>query len=913
MNRGLFCGASVLTVAFFATALASTAQAAAAAAPAAPAAAPAASEVGEVVVTAEKRSTKLERTPVAVTALTAQMRDLQGISSVQDMTDVTPGFAYNSLTNRPFMRGVGRNTDNLATDSGVASYLDGVFNGANATTILQSDSLFVDRIDVMRGPQGTLYGRNSDGGAINYVSKRPTNEFEAEGRVGIASYDKYYGEAAVSGPITDSLKFRLGGNYTSETGGYFKNLGGSAEGGSVAQGGNGTSYHAEVQLQGNIGDTFDYWAKAATSDFNVSFHTETQTAPFDDSSNGGLAPSAFYGLCALPGGASGLNCGLPGGPGGVVGNYVPGSATPTNAVGTNPAANSLRDFAAAFRSSSNMHDDVILAGTMTYHFPGVDLKYTGGYQSYVYALYFPLQGSNVGPVTTNLQSYQLQGPATATALCSSVYSTGCTGNFTVNAGQNAYGFTETDAFYSHELNLTSTTNGPVQYILGFYYYHEHFDQPIGLFDPGQTQVLHPINWTGAAAPANPLGCVYCTDQTITTESVAGFGQVDWAINDQWKLTGGLRYTDDHKWGMEQVRYIGVNFLPGVLDSFGLKYGVNTWGANTPAVDYTSLAALFPFPTTANPGAAKPTYNSTTGYEQRLLNASWSAVTGTANLAWTPDHDTMAYFRYSRGYKSGGFDSGAVITDPETQSEFVDAYELGVKKVFGRTLQINAAAFYYNYSNDQVPLGYVTPGGNIITVLYNIPTVRSYGVELETVWKPIEPLVLSLNYAYLNSTITKTGGACFENTADPRALGPDAKISGCGGPNSSGVQTQNITGNQMPEATPNKVSLNAVYTFRLEPGNLALSGSYIWKDKTYYSVFNASYDQAPSYAQVNVRATWTDAKDRYTVFVYADNLFNTLGYDTAVGAPISASPLVVYKGYGLTAPTTYGVEFQYRFR
>ena len=109
MKRGLLCGASAVAVIFFTNILASSAQAAAPAA-AEPAAAGEPSMVGEVVVTAEKRSQLLERVPVAITAFTAKMRDLEGIASVQDLTDFTPGLSYTTFDNRPYIRGIGRNT-----------------------------------------------------------------------------------------------------------------------------------------------------------------------------------------------------------------------------------------------------------------------------------------------------------------------------------------------------------------------------------------------------------------------------------------------------------------------------------------------------------------------------------------------------------------------------------------------------------------------------------------------------------------------------------------------------------------------------------------------------------------------------------------------------------------------------------
>ena len=89
----------------------------------------------EIIVTAEKRSENLERVPASITAFTARSLDLQGIASVQDMTNFAPGLYYTTYDNRPYMRGIGRNTDNLAVESGVAVYVDGIYNGANASTI----------------------------------------------------------------------------------------------------------------------------------------------------------------------------------------------------------------------------------------------------------------------------------------------------------------------------------------------------------------------------------------------------------------------------------------------------------------------------------------------------------------------------------------------------------------------------------------------------------------------------------------------------------------------------------------------------------------------------------------------------------------------------------------------------------
>ncbi|MDB5427685.1 MAG: hypothetical protein JWR43_1660, partial [Phenylobacterium sp.] len=138
--------------------------------------------------------------------------------------------------------------------------------------------------------------------------------------------------------------------------------------------------------------------------------------------------------------------------------------------------------------------------------------------------------------------------------------------------------------------------------------------------------------------------------------------------------------------------------------------------------------------------------------------------------------------------------------------------------------------------------------------------------------------------------------------------------------------QDLSGNQLPQSTKNKVAFNATYTWEMERGSLSPSVSYIWRDKQYGSIFQRAYNEAPSWSQVDARLTWKDRDNKYSVIAYVKNLFDTLGYDGgAVGSRIAGSnfagvgvPLtnVVQPGfnvsYPLTPPRTYGLELQYRF-
>jgi iron complex outermembrane receptor protein len=868
------------------------------------------SAVAEITVVAQKREEKIQTVPVAISAFTAKHREILGIKTVQDISDFTPGLSYFNQADRAYIRGIGRNTVNLAIASGVATYYDGVYYGANATIALAKDSLFIGNIEVDRGPQNTLHGSNSDGGTINYISKRPTKSFYAEARAGAADYGYYYGEGVVSGPLTDNWRFRAGGSYASQNGGFYHNFDGKPEGGYGPQGSGGKWYYAEAQLEGNIGDHLDVWGKVSSADYDTDFHQVAIQGNIPEYEFGGgqLAPTGFYGLCALDGN-TGVGCLLPGQSTGDPGTVVPGSAhgypvLANQFPGNNPSTANPHEMIGTFDNHNTQNRDLALATIWTYHFPSFDVSYTGGYQSFYYNL-------NFGPgADSGLSSYQVFGASPLGAFI------GCNFVLAVPAGQvpaceaaaqapltikpagEHILFIEEDQYFSHELNIASTGSGPFQYLAGLYWYHEHFDQPVGLqCYRDQQQLFHPISLEFTPAPLNGDGCAVNVDGNITYNSYAGFVQGSYKINDQWKLQGGVRYTFDHKAGFEQQRIVLFN-VPGTIDATLL-------GSLTPGFDVTPTV----LPAPGGPGAGVAFVNPATGNAVRSLGASWDAWTGDAEVDFTPEANTLTYFRYARGYKAGGFNAGSLSFNPETQSEYVDSFELGLKKTFGTVFQLNGAAFFYNFLNDQQPFTVIEPSGNQLTEIFNIPSVHTYGVELEGVWHPIDPLTFTMDYSYLSAKVHDMKGNCVVDAQDPLAELPGANTTGCppGG-------AQNITGATLPEAPPNKVALNALYAWKMDPGTLTFSLSFVWKDKTYGDIFNRPLQLAPSYYVMNFRATWDDAKDRYTVTAFVNNFTNQLGFDnvTETNQSIPGFPLAELRNTGIIAPLTFGGEFQLRF-
>jgi iron complex outermembrane receptor protein len=950
--RLLASGAALFAVAFGTSVHAQTKPAAAAAA---------SNTIEELVVTAEKRSQSLQDIPVAISAFTSQNRDLVGINTIQDMTNFTPGLNYSSQLDRASLRGVGRLTNAHPIATAVAVYDDGIFTTSTVTA--GKTPIFTDRVEVLRGPQGTLYGRNSLGGAINVISRHPTEEFYAEVRGTVANYGRTLIEGAVSGPLAPDLQFRLAGNWEKQRDGYFKNIvpGMPTEGNVVDQ------YYVEGQLQAKFGEHADGWMKVAISGWN----------------NGGGGPGARAGYSPGPYnfaefGSQNVNSGFACAPGGVVTNVV--NASPLGCV--NPASTDPRKFASLTRQSVSLDDTYIISGTFTYHFDGFDVKYIGGGNNYDYTLIQDNGGGSISSFVIPPANFAPGVPVT-TQPCpaTNAAAPGACPGLTIFP-QQASTYREQFHNISHEFDFSSSGNGAFQWLGGLYYYREGYKQPVFTTMPGQPQLAGAIT---AAVPAltGPVGQdfqnrLYDDRPEFQNESYAAFGQIDWKFTDTLKATLGLRWSHDRLFGSEAVRVICFATQP--CGTTPQLLGQNF----TPAVDVTAAVVylgggqgIVPKGVVANGHAATGGVSFTPdGFAHRSYDASWEATTGTAGLQWEPDHDTLVYGRYSRGYKEGGFAVGVTSTEgqfPYTAPEHINDYEFGIKKDFGRKLQTNLALFYYDYSDLQAPLTVANNTGGLApsqSQFLNVPKAVSEGVELETTWAPIDNLRILFNYSFNATRVTRLSGII--DPADPEALQSGAKplssaLVACtstnpavaGGNALCDVATglvqrpQNLSGNALPQAPRNKIALNVIYTWDFEKGSLTPSVSYTWRDKEYSGIFQRSYDATPTWDQVDARVTWKDKDNKYSIIAYVKNAFDRLGYDGGAsgsrlsgaypqavvnaggavhvvpGLQVAGTPsnVVLFNGvlagpgigsggivqsYNLTPPRTFGVEFQYRF-
>jgi iron complex outermembrane receptor protein len=905
--------------------------------------------IEELVVTAEKREQSLQDIPVAISAFSSAKRDLLGINSIQDMTNFTPGLNYTSANDRASIRGIGRLTNAHPVAVPVAVYDDGIYTTSTVTA--GKSPIFSDRVEVLRGPQGTLYGRNSIGGAINIISKRPTEDFYGEVRGTVANYGRTLLEMAVSGPLAPDLQFRLAGNWEKQRDGFYTNVvpGMPSEGNVIDQ------YYLEGQLQGKFGDHLDGWVKA-----NVGGWNNGSGGP---GARGGYSPGAInfsqYDTFTV---RNNFACAPAGGATNVV------NTSPLGCV--NPANSDPRKFASNVAQTVSLDESFGIATNWTYHFDNMDLKYAGGGLNYHYTLFSDNGSGSISSFVVPVAPFNPALPVSVQPCAATNLAGGSCAPLTVFPHQ-ASTYSEDYHNISHEISLASTGSGALQWIGGLYYYKEGYKQPVftTLFDQPQLDgVIQPAS----PAVTGPVGRdfqrrLYDDRPQFEQESYAAYGQVDWKFAETWKATLGLRYSHDSLTGTESVRVI----------CFGLSACLNgsspqLLGSLTPPVDVTvAQVNLVGIPTgvvdNGKPGGITFTPD---GFATRNYDHSWEATTGTAGLQWDPDPDTNVYARYSRGYLMGGINSGVTSTNgkfPFTDAEHINDYEFGIKKDFGRKLQVNLAVFYEDLSNFQAPLSVVSTSGQLAVSesrYLNVPKSVSQGVELEVNWVPIDHLQVLFNYSYDDAHVKELTG--IVDPQDPEAQAKGAKpltaLQSCTGTGSTPSATnpnpnplcdvnvglvqrpQDLSGNSLAQNPKNKIAAAVTYTWEMEKGSLSPSVSYIWRDKQYAGLFTRSYNEAPSWDQWDARITWKDKDNKYSIIAYVKNIGDTLGYDggasstrisgvysaatiaaagmtpglpsTAPGAFNAVQRTSTFNGlnttYNLTPPRTFGIELQYRF-
>jgi len=846
--------------------------------------------IEEIVITAEKREASIQDVPVAVSAYTAATRDRLGVSTVDDLARLTPSLSYTN-NDRLTLRGVGRRTNAIGTDPSVALYSDGVFSNSMADA--STPSLFIARTEVLRGPQGTLYGRNSIGGALNVISRRPSDEFEGEIRATVGTYQSRSLYGRVSGPLSDSFRYAIGAGLDQRGEGFIENIGSGRDTGEVER------VFYDAQFEADITD-------------NLTARVTLRSVNWDDTMGNG---NTLTGVISRYDTTS------------IVNPEVPLYYNPTfGFAGVNPSVNDPFTVSSNRSAVGELSEHFRVNADVTWDLSAVTVRYLGGYQEYSYFTN-PLGGDTDGTNQTTPRDIVVPIgtptglPAPLNLVPGTYTATGASTNFVPF-------YTEAQTWYSNEINISSNGSGPVQWIAGIYQYHQDYEQPTGgqvlndprVVTPYDTRSLLTLGTTGLQfSAANPNADFVEYGGALEVDSYAAFGQVDWDLTPTLTATVGLRYTYDEKVGYDLYRVVARNtatttlatllsggFIP-LSTAQNLAFDITTL-AVCGSLSYDDLTAVLPANLDPLGGGCSPALGVTqnpNGGLRRNLSGDWDATTGTVGLQWEPTDDLNFYARYSRGYKSGGWLAGSgLIANPYADAESVDAYEIGAKTRFGSTLQLNTSVFFNQYEGYQQPNAVLNNVGSTTTQFLNLDG-EAFGVELEALWAPVESLEFMLNYAYLNTEIT--GAPFLLDNTDPTGVAPGARRATNVGAN----WNQNVIGNALPQTPEHKVTFGTTYTYSFDSGaTLSAVGLYTYTDSMQATIFNNPIYTSPAWENVDFRLIFNDADNAFTVIGFVKNALDEVGYQSSTGGTPTAvgSRRTVLLNY----PRTAGVELQFRF-
>lgn len=241
----------------------------------------------EIIVTAEKREASIQDTALAITAVSGDLLENGGLDEIEDLSLDAPSLVFSRAGGEAqlYIRGVGTNLFGIGQDSSVAVHQDGVYQGRAQMGLTQF--LDVERVEVLRGPQGTLYGRNATAGVINIIHRAPGDEPEGYVNLKLGNFNRYDGEAAYGGPIGDNAGFRLAVRYGSD-GGFTEDL--DPRGGDEVDGGE--TVAARATLTFALSDTINARIIGDYTDFDGDNRTIRP--------RGDLHRSAAEGAQALP-------------------------------------------------------------------------------------------------------------------------------------------------------------------------------------------------------------------------------------------------------------------------------------------------------------------------------------------------------------------------------------------------------------------------------------------------------------------------------------------------------------------------------------------------------------------------------------------------------------------------------------
>ena len=752
---------------------------------------------GEIVVTAQRQSERLQDVPIAVSAFSAEALDAQQIKTPSDLQLTLPNvtFTKTNFTSASFtIRGIGDLCVGTTCDSATAIHLNG--SPLFSTRLFETEFFDLERVEVLRGPQGTLFGRNATSGVVNVITAKPKlGVFEAAAEAEYGNYNSIKGKAVVNIPVGDTLGLRVAGIYLNRDG-YTKNtfLNTRIDDRDLY------SVRGSLRWEPSDDTTVDFLASYFHERDNRTriqkqlcqrdptgilgcLNTRRDNSPFNGNATftAALTSREFLATQGIP---TAFALGSLYGPDVYAGTTIPNDPRVVNTAFTPEYFTSeltLRgeiehNFGPISASLSGQYQKVKLESQQDYNsnVPNRAL-YAGGLGTLAAAAggaFGPGLTPYFAPVAAALIP---NGPAGQ--LCTSQADDTGLGAFGGNSicDPTSLQFDRSNQYnssWSAEGIITSDFDGPFNFLIGGIYADYHLTEnsyyvnafPIDYLTGvlGAFSSVANVNRTpaGVITGANPLppgflGTPFFRNNTdnLDITSYGIFGEAYFEFSDRLKLTAGLRYNNDKKSVVAR----------STLASFIVPFGQTGSAFNSPTAAGFDADPATPCPVDSRESSSTVGGIGTiAGCEAfQVRSVKFNKLTGRAVLDFKVTDDNLIYASYSRGYKSGGINPPLqpIFAVAESfDSEQVDAFEIGSKNSFGNgALQLNLTAFYYKYKDLQL--------SRIVarTSVNDNVNANIYGFEAEAVVRPDPDLVINLGFSYLKTKVA--GDSFFSNPRD----------------------------------------------------------------------------------------------------------------------------------------------------
>jgi outer membrane receptor protein involved in Fe transport len=891
--------------------------------------------IEELVVTAQKKAESIQDVPIAVSAFSQDALQKSRIDGGPNLVLAIPNvnFSKGNFTGYNFqIRGIGSKLVAGSGDAGTGIHLNNAPLISN--NLFETEFYDVERVEVLRGPQGTLYGRNATGGVVNLISNKPSDKLEGMARGEYGNYNSIKLRGMVNVPLSDAFAVRLAGAYLKRDG-YGENIitGNDADSRDMY------GYRASVKFEPT--DTFKaivVYDKFHEDDSRSRIGKQFCSKDVGPANVNGVAFSAVPAIAQVQRGLFSQGCratslyaadGLGtvnsqatlGGLFGALGGFQTGDA-----YAGKMQIKDVRDIESTFDPIYRADTDIVqlhLEWEVTDNLLLTSLTNQARTRLYTrqdYNRYTPSVNFNTAPNPVN--ALAAVGPAYPNAIYPALFPNGV-----VSDPQNgpANRFTTSDISassnkqFNQEIRLQSSFDGPLNFNVGALYldFTAEGDYYV-MFNTGTAwyQVNNLLN-TGNANCTTGNGCVgidpnkepnrsghnyFDSFAPYSLTSTAVFGEVYWEMAENFKWTLGLRWTKDEK---EQKNYAVTLGVPG------------------------NSAQGIPASGLIGPPAGTPP----------VLAVDFEEMTGRFGFDWKPElsftNQSLIYAFYSRGYKAGGLNpacsQNCTGLNATFEPEFINAYEIGAKNtLLDGTLQLNGTVFMYDYTGYQV-----SKIVNRTSINENIDA-KVKGIELESIWNPIQPLRFNASIGWLESEIT--GGTSidvFDRTqGDPNLMivkasnasncvvskataGTALSVSnatnnpfnllgacaGAFGPASDGVNV-NLKGKELPNAPHFTVSLGAQYTMEMDNGWAAVArADYYHQTESFARIYNSGPDEIQAWSNVNLTLSVANADNGWSVEAFVKNATDE---EVITDTYLTDDSSGLYRNAFYTEPRTFGV-------